>query len=133
LRIKTVVLFGALVAAYAARADVPFGESLSNGNVTIMVTAVRWSGLAAVGIPVVPDQPDVVQVFILSASPATTGYTVRILCSVDGATAVTVTRSARRVDSDPTLIQLPVGTIHSSVIVQALQVTEQVDAAEADF
>ena len=117
----------------AARADVAFGQALTSGHLTVMVTAVRWSALAARGIPVVPGQPDVVQVNILSASQGTTGFTVTISYIVDGADSATVTTCARRRNGDPTLIQLPVGAIKASITVQSVKVIEQIDGAEADF
>jgi hypothetical protein len=118
----------------AARADVAFGQALTSGNLTVMVTAVRWSAIAARGIPVVPGQPDVVQVNILSASQGATSFTVTISYIVDGADSATVTTCARRRNGgDPTLIQLPVGAIKASITVQSVKVIEQIDGAEADF
>lgn len=98
-----------------------------------MMTAVRWSALASRGIPVVPGQPDVVQVNILSASQGTTGFTITISYIADGADPATVTTCVRRRNGDPTLVQLPVGTIKASITVQSVKVIEQIDGAETDF
>src|ERR1017187_3985941 len=124
--LKVVVLIAVAGLPVVAKTDVPFGQNIVSGNVTVFVAAVRWSALAARGIPVVAGQPDVVQVLVLAASPSTTSFTVEVNCTVDGAPVV-ATVLAQRATDDPTMIQLPVGTIKSTITVQSVHIVEHLD------
>jgi hypothetical protein len=130
--IVTLAALALFVLPSIAQADVPFGTILTNGNLQVQLTAVRWSQLAKHGIPVVPGQQDVVQVNIIAASSDTTVFTVTVTCTVDG-TQITKSATRRRASTDPTLIQIPVGTINSSITIQSIKIIEHPDGAESDF